>query len=276
MKETVLNNKLPYENYKVFHPDGTLMFFCAQKKVNWYLKRNLAKYISDKEIQLTFEPGGYGDPVSILEGRDNICVVSGDTTELTRHHVIPSQFRKHFELKYKDKNSCDIVTITRDLHNDYELHADVLKQKFIDEFIDETNKEINVVWYTAKTYYNTIKKHYHKLPPSKQIYLTMRLEGLIEKYNFNENDFVYPYSPYSDDINKLIVDAIGIENMIILWKYHFIKYAKPKHLPTWWKPNLIKVIHKHSSLKLQKSELIEVDIEKNNELKELLIKYDVL
>ena len=44
----------PYDNYEVYHPDGTLMFFCSQRKLNWYLKRDLAIILGPKKIQLTF------------------------------------------------------------------------------------------------------------------------------------------------------------------------------------------------------------------------------
>ena len=30
-------NRIPYDNYKIYHPDGTLMCFCSGKKAKWYI-----------------------------------------------------------------------------------------------------------------------------------------------------------------------------------------------------------------------------------------------
>lgn len=266
---------MPYDNYKVYHPDDTLMFYCSKRKADWYLKRNLAEYIGDNMIKLLFTPGGYGDPLTILEGRTNTCVVDNSSTNLTKHHVVPSQFRKHFPLEYKDKNSCDIAVMSRKNHDKYEIDADKFKQRLFDDFIVDINKEINSAWYTAKSMYRTITYHYDKLPATKQIYFQMKYDGLVERYGFKEEDFVNIYSPYSSDNNKHIVENVGIENLIILCKLHFLKYAKPKYLPEWWKPNMIKIITRKEGVNHQKSELKMVDMFADQNLLQLIIKYDL-
>src|SRR3990172_8443475 len=85
--------KVPYDNYKIYHPDGSLMCFSSKKKAMWYLKNDLAKVMDGDEfkIQLTFTPKGYGDSAELLIGRQNCCVISGDVSNLSKHHVIPSQ-----------------------------------------------------------------------------------------------------------------------------------------------------------------------------------------
>lgn len=118
----------PYENYSLFHPDGTLMCFCSAKRANWYFDRGLAEQTGPKEFKLTFQPRGYGDPNVLLGNRDNICVITGERDNLTKHHVVPAQFRRLFPIAYKDKNSMDLLLLTREAHNDYERHATEFKQ----------------------------------------------------------------------------------------------------------------------------------------------------
>jgi hypothetical protein len=231
-----------YENCRIYHPDGTLMCYCTNKRLNWYLKRNLANKLDDVSIQLTFEPKGKGDPLALLQPRQSICVVSGLADNLSKHHVIPYEFRKFFPLKYKDKNSCDVVILERNIHNEYEEAADILKKRLYDDFVSDVWKELNYSWTEAKLKYRVINgEYFDKIPPAQQIFIKMRYEGIIEKYGFTQEQLTSKSSPYCNEPNKEIVDKIGIENLIVLWKLHFIKYANPVYLPDWWKPNLIKI-----------------------------------
>ncbi len=54
------SKNLNAENWEVYHPDGTHMFTCGEKKATWYLDKDLAKRTEDGKIQLTFEPKGNG------------------------------------------------------------------------------------------------------------------------------------------------------------------------------------------------------------------------
>lgn len=266
--------RIPYDNYKMIHPDGTLMCFCSKKKANWYVNRKLAT-LSGYDVKLNFIPNGYGDPNVILEGRDNICVISGEKENLTKHHVIPSQYRIHFKTKFKDKNSSDLVVLTRKDHDRYELDANDFKELLYKDYASEeliiNFKEIN----EAKAIHRTLSKHLEKLPPSKQIYMQMKLDGILERLNLNKEDLnnIIYYDPFRD-INKLIVKEVGEINLIILWKLHFIKLGKPKYMPEWWKPNLIKII-KTKKDRNNKAELLNIDMFNNPKLLELIKKYDL-
>jgi len=259
---------LPYSNYQLYHPDGTLMCYCSKKRANWYLNRDLGKLKNNTEIHLNFVPNGYGDPDEILQPRKNLCVVSGKNTNLSKHHTVPTQYRKYFELKYKDKNSCDIVLLDREIHNQYELEADKLKMQLENDYGDETSYEYDKHWNECASIYHIIKKHWNDLPPSKQIYFKLRYDGLMETYSFDESTFYNKTSNFLFINNKLVVDKLKTEHLIVIWKLHFIKHAKPKHLPDWWKPNMIKVIGEDNT------DLIEYDL-KDKELVELLKRYNL-
>lgn len=263
-----------YDNYRIFHPDGTLLSYCSKKKANWYIKKNLG-ILKGKDVYLTFEPNGYGDPEEILAGRENKCVISGETKELTKHHVIPYMFRKHFPLEYKDKNSCDIVLLTRQLHNEYEEKATELKIKLITDFVDPFLVEQNDMWSICKKRYNTITNNYDNLPHDKQVFIKMSYEGLVDKYGFDTNTFNHNEpkytitSPYLDLIYNEVIVNVGIINLIALWKLHFLKVAKPQYLPDWWKWDNYKVIKRG---KKEKENGLS-KIKKTRKLEKLINKY---
>lgn len=130
-KENQRTNK-PYENYEVFHPNGTLMFRCGKKKINWYLSRNLATKLSEKSIKLNFEPQGYGDdPISLEISRNNFCAECGerDISKLTKHHIVPYQFRKLLPEEYKTRSSIDLVPLCESCHKKYENKAYSFKEE---------------------------------------------------------------------------------------------------------------------------------------------------
>lgn len=269
-KSNTNSSKDPYGNYSIYHPNGTLMCFCHKKRMNWYLSRNLAKKLSDTSIQLTFMPNGTGDPLSILEQRKPVCVVSGLVDNLSKHHVIPYQYRKLFPNQYKDKNSTDIVILERNIHNEYETFADTFKIRLEEDFGNPKWKELNYSWVECKMKHRIINSHnYEKLAPKDQVYMKMRYEGLLEKYNFDVSSFEHVSSPYLNDNIKEIINKIGIENLIVLWKLHFIKHANPKYLPDWWKPNLIKVLNTSDD-----NSILEIDLNEPK-LKQLISKYDL-
>jgi hypothetical protein len=135
-------NKIIYGNCRVHHPDGSLMFLCIEKRARWYLNRDLAKILSEDplSIQLTFEPNGRGaadhDEKEMsyhLGVKSNSCVVCGsdDLETLTRHHVVPYEYRKFFPESIKGRSSHDIVPICRKDHDEYEnSYATKLKREF--------------------------------------------------------------------------------------------------------------------------------------------------
>lgn len=272
MRKKITSDRKLYGNYEIYHPDGFLMCFCNIKRFNWYLNKNLAIKINDKQIKLLFEPNGPGDPMVILEPRQDICVVSGLTDNLSKHHVVPYQYRKLFPLRYKNKNSTDVVLLERQIHNEYELYADIFKERLEDDFGDIKWKEINYAWIEAKIKHKIItSEYYHLLAPQIQVFHQMRYEGLIEKYNIDIESFNDKTSPYILENSKEMINNIGVENLIVLWKLHFIKYANPQYLPDWWKPNLVKTIKGDTDLE---STFKIIDL---NEpfLKSLIKKYDL-
>ena len=128
-------NESLYGNCEVYSMHGKLMFRCNQRKINWYLKRGLAEQINDAplSIRLNFQTNGNGEPDDVLKiKRENICVVCGekDNSKLTKHHIVPYEFRKHFPDHYKSNLSILVIGLCQDCHGIYEdQFANPLKEK---------------------------------------------------------------------------------------------------------------------------------------------------
>jgi hypothetical protein len=236
-----------YGNHKVFSPDGEFMFMGNNKKVNWYLNKGLAKIILDvndvggKNIQLLFTPNGTGhdddDPYYLKP-------VSGCNilTELTKHHVIPYCFRKHFPLEFKDRSSHDIVLLTREVHYDYENnYATQFKNELAVEYGVETHEEYsasasrsNPARATASTLINYSKQ----MPIENVLELMIRFEdqtGLEAKRWIMEQYLVDSIQNRPDPWGKLVVDKIeDIQSFSERWRQHFLDSMNPQHMPNGW------------------------------------------
>lgn len=234
-------NKI-YGNNKVYSPDGKLMFRCSDKKAKWYINRNLAT-VNDNEVYLNFEPKGYGHhnmKYGLFEMK-NRCVVCGETNKLTRHHVVPHMYRKHFPLHLKDRNFHDILAMCIPCHEIYEEKANKYKnylfnyyeidkdEKLSKEFIlvNKINKIATALFYFSKSIPNNrileLKHELRKLTGIKRI-----TKERLEKYSkISKRD--------SKDYSKLLVSKIdNIEEFIISWRKHFIENNNCKHLPENW------------------------------------------
>ena len=140
------SKNLNAENWEVYHPNGTHMFTCGERKASWYLERELAVRTADGKIMLTFEPKGTGFESNEVFGksvREAICVVTGVPDGLQRHHIVPYCYRTYFSEQYKSKNHHDVVLINHEKHSQYEQQAtrykDVIAEMFDVDTITESN-----------------------------------------------------------------------------------------------------------------------------------------
>lgn len=109
-----------YENCTILAPDGQAICTVDFKKLQWYVKRELADPIDERTIKLRFEPKGrFGvrrelraggaaegmgvnaDEAAMLEQRErfyttfkeNRCVVCGSEQNMARYNIVPSCYR---------------------------------------------------------------------------------------------------------------------------------------------------------------------------------------
>jgi hypothetical protein len=252
------NRKKPiYGNCRVYHPDGTLMFLCLEKRINWYLDRNLAEIISQDplSIKLNFEPKGKGaadkcDDIKtyMLDKKTNSCIICNeeDLGKLTKHHVIPQEYRRFFPLDMKSRSSHDIVILCRKHHDDYENNYAIhLKRQIEAESGIET---INSVYLhttpmlRAGQYARILmdSDKILKIPDSRLNYFNEEIKRNFPEHTLEEVASMDIFSEIQERIEenakKLIENKTEeeLKSFIIMWRSHFIESMNPKFIsPNW-------------------------------------------
>lgn len=230
---------VPYGNYKVYHPDGELMFRCKKERTQWYIDRNLAKPYGKNAIQLTFIPKGKGEIKEHLIERKNICVVSGDSEKLTKHHIIPYCFRKHLPLKYKSRNSIDVVLLRRDIHDEYEKIAEEVKKELIDRYVTTEEKNLNRAIEITQIKMKSLDRVINNDALSYRVVeVYCQLKEKLNSMGFFISD---TRDKEKLDFYKIVAERMGNEELILFWKNHFYDTLSPDFLPDFWNPNYISV-----------------------------------
>ena len=240
-------------NNRVFSPSGVLMFLTSNKRINWYLERNIAEIIEDngdyKSIRLSFEPHGLGHNGDefYLNERNNVCVVCGSENheKLTKHHVVPYVYRKFFPLELKDRSSYDILIICEDCHHKYETEANRFKYDISKIYGVPTVNECckyGIDISRARALANGIITHREKVSFEKLVgmYINFtKLTGLVptdrnlKKYRNNKK----LNNPNQESLlhGKLVVEKItDFQKFAEMWREHFLKNSKPKFIPEKW------------------------------------------
>lgn len=239
-----------YGNYLVQAPDGTMMFRCEKKKADWYLSRNLAELISENPfiIKLNFEPQGKGhiDDLYYLAKKENRCVVCGldELSELTKHHIVPYEYRKNFPLDVKEHSSHDIVSICKLHHSEYEVkHANTLKKIF--EGIHDA--PLNITIFEKKTlvmysYANALFRHGDKMNKTRQTEMIAYIQmfqhdivdsKLIEKLaKTNVKSTMNLGKRHGEIVYSQIKD--NLQEFVETWRQNFTETMNPEFMPIGW------------------------------------------
>lgn len=252
---TEKRTNLIYGNCRVLSPDGHLMFRCLEKKARWYLDRNLGIIVDEDPltVKLTFQPKGKGEPHQFLKGeRENKCVVCGaeELLSLTRHHLVPYEYRQFFPEERKEHNSMLVVAICRSCHSEYESKfANVYKSQLASIYnapINRFPKEKSVVVGAL----NTLRQHRQNLPKERIDVLKNKIEDYLISNNIEKEvdlediesirnlyDFLKAEeSDISIKHGKLVVERCeDLDSFELHWVEHFIKTMSPKFIPEYLK-----------------------------------------
>ena len=251
-KKLTLNPKQTqiYGNTKVLSPSGELLFLCLPKRATWYLDRDLAKIIEEDPmvIQLLFEPKGkgqIGDAYALGE-KFNKCVVCGCEEDLTRHHIVPYTYRKHFPEHIKTHNSHDIVPICSQHHSEYEEnYAIELKYIFANRYDApfELETKINSDLTLVVKYSNILLDRWCELPYKRKKHMIStvrkyhgnfgRLKPILLTYAYVDLSETKTESHGQKIVNKLISDN-SLQWFVETWREHFILTMNPKYMPEHW------------------------------------------
>lgn len=236
-----------YSNWLMVSPSGEEMCRCATKRANWYIDRGLAIQVSDNPptIKLKFNPegnGNEGDSYS-LANKHNRCVVCGTEDELTKHHIIPSMYRKFLPTEIKGHSSHDVVIICVKCHNEYELIANDLKNDFLTEL--NISKIVHILNKETKDKNNLIKKcrslkldipQHRKEEISHQILVLNKTFPTDEELEELSKERLLP--PVINLLGKLVIEKIlennSLQDFVIRWRQHFLDNANPKYMPDFW------------------------------------------
>lgn len=268
------SKNLNTENWKVYNPSGRHMFTCGEKKANWYLDKNLATIIGNKQIQFDFVPKGNGfeDNEEFGRGmRESRCVVGGIETNLQRHHIVPYCYRQFFPEKFKSKNHHDVVLINDKKHSEYEQMANEYKDEIARIYDVKTINELNID-YTAKlrengrnysillTVIHSLFTNYGRIPEEVKIeklyYISNNSNipfNTLINYNYIQLYKLYLLlkKEHNAEIQKFkdknrfmfehgyyIMQKLDTEEKIIdfvkLWRNHFINTMQPEYMPYGW------------------------------------------
>ena len=244
---TVTKDRKIYGNWKVYSPEGHLMFRCDEKKAKWYLSRDLADYLdkTEHEIKLNFKPRGLGNhnkDYGLYEMK-NKCVNCGDTKFLTRHHVVPYCYRRFFTLELKEHQSHDILSMCADCHEEYEFKAFKLKELLSIEYNAPINGDIldnkdliKVIKKANCLYYpdisNNIPKERLKIISNDiKSYFGWKRLTKSRLRNLVNQDIKYHRKTHGE----LVVEKINDFNQFTkMWRKHFLDNNKCEFLPKNW------------------------------------------
>lgn len=252
MSRQVQSKKI-YSNCAIYHQDGTLMCYASLKKMKWYIKRNLAVSIGENEIQLTFEPAGKGHNGDdyYLERKVDHCVICGAKENLTKHHVVPYQYRKHFTYKKKSHTHFDVLCVCGECHDKYEAKATLLNKKLAEEFkidISTPMSENDKKFLKVLSYVKALLNHGESIPEDRvQVML-----DCISSFNGSKIT-LYDIKELSDTFDGMVnvkkesfapggkileawLQANGndIHKFIVMWRQHFLDETSPKFLSKHW------------------------------------------
>ncbi|KAK9284591.1 hypothetical protein L1049_023767 [Liquidambar formosana] len=128
-----------YHNCRIYANDGRLLCYCDRRKLEWYLRRDLAKLVDENPpaIKLLFEPKGRPEDEDndfYIQTKKNICVGCGEGNHYLRYRIIPSCYRIHFPEHLKSHRSHDIVLLCVDCHEVAHAAAERYKKQIAAEF----------------------------------------------------------------------------------------------------------------------------------------------
>ncbi|WOL08050.1 hypothetical protein Cni_G16802 [Canna indica] len=128
-----------YHNCRIYASDGRLLCYCDRRKLEWYVRRDLAKIVEEDPpaIMLLFEPKGRPedeDNEFYIQSKKNMCVGCGEKSHYIRYRIIPSCYRMHFPEHLKSHRSHDVVLLCVDCHEVAHSAAEKYKKQVAQEF----------------------------------------------------------------------------------------------------------------------------------------------
>lgn len=240
-----MNPNRAYGNVEIYSPDGHLMFRTNDDKLRFYKRKDLVEPMSDFQYRLKFVPKGLGHGErnqDLLEPRENKCVRCGeeDLFVLTRHHVVPTRFRKFLPKNIKGNNHRYVVFLCTDCHEEYGYFENQLNEVIAKELGIKSLKQCNDEIYIEKRIITGIADTIlfkEGIPADRLAQLKKDFQERTDLEPTTENLAKVrrkKYEPTSPENNfgKLVIDNVkNIYYFQQMWLEHFVETMKPKFLP---------------------------------------------
>lgn len=236
-----------YGNILVICPKGVKLCTVDEKRVKWYLSRNLAKIVKPidpypKTVQLTFEPKGRPKNDLGLAVKETQCVVCGSKESLSVHHVVPHSIRRHFPAKHKSKQHLWCQLLCEQHHLEIERANSHIIRKEGSLKKEQKRHSPTVASPKARArlslYHIVRNNHTNNVPEIKlaELLKIAQFETLpdivsLEKYS---NKLIKPLNKSNKSKSlfgkRFIRNSGGIKATKELFKNEFLKILKPKYL----------------------------------------------
>lgn len=245
-------SRIIYHNNSVLAPDGTEIFRCDEKKLNWYLSRGLAVLVSKDPptIQLNFEPNGMGwsGENFYLQNRENLCCVCGTSEFLTKHHVVPHAYRKHLPVQLKESNYYDVLPCCETCHSAYEKIAQDRKRQLANKYQAPLNGIHNRITEQHPKWARSVLFYGHVMPPERKAYLLSQIAIYLDKTEVTEEDLKSicvtstrrrrtPPPDFRSHGELVMSKVENPQTFVEEWRAHFVETMKPRFLPNDWEVN---------------------------------------
>lgn len=237
-----------YGNVKIYYQD-ILMFLTTEKRANWYLSNDLGiiRNLDPMEISLTFHPKGFGNDNSLyyLSEKRNACVVCNDDdiSKLTKHHVVPVEFRKYFPTHLKNHSSHDVLPICQDHHYDYENnYASKLKNELYQKYgiVQNAIKSDRTKLYKLINLAKLLNdfQRSHEIPRFRRENIKDELHNYFNDLSIDEIANLDHNKIFDEELlntGKQLIDKIeDLDEFTIMWRKHFIDSMNPQYMPIGW------------------------------------------
>ncbi len=241
--ESVKNNKI-YDNCLILKKNGKEFAFVSRRIAELYVKNNLAVIEDCSNDNFIIKLIKNIDNFEINEDDDrevvkkeNKCVVCLSEKNLTRHHIVPLCFVRHFPNEFRryptsNRNS-NIVALCLKCHKKYEEYADKIKEQMFNEIDNLITRDIKSEIDYLKDFLNFIgpvdNKYEYALRMSKVEILDKikqlenKRKSILNKFNESiENKFKIVIE------NKKLDNEKAIFEFSKIWYTHFINKMRPK------------------------------------------------
>lgn len=240
-----------YGNILLLAPDGTPLCRKKQSEILFYLKKDLAFYVDEKTVKLKFEPSGLGHSnlPELLEECLNICAECGTDETLTKHHIIPSQYRKYLPVLYSGYRFFDVIVLCSSCHDSYTLKEFKLVQRLAEQYNAPiggiTSYKDEKCHLNKKSLLKAISYAYaltgnHIIPEERKQFLQGYIRNFLNKEPLLEDlEELKSLSTASENRNfqshgELVVNQLTDYNeFIFMWRDHFRSNMTLKFAPKW-------------------------------------------